>query len=492
MVKISFYFIRIIFILTLITQLISCDRKISVSDPQVFEVGIADYYIETNPPGAAIFIDDHYIGKHTPDTINWVEKGPHSFKVKLPPFLDHTFEEEILTDSLYSKNYDFYSNPLNKGSIKFISNPKGSSIYLDDKLMSFKTPYVLNDVTLGNHKIKFTFPEHRADSISIFVYPQEQVYAEMYLVDTTIWVNYNTENSDISTNNITDICIDDNNTIWIGTAHDGIIKIKNGNKEFIRTGNSSLPDNIINKIKKDDNNNIWVGTSTGLVKIVDETLITYTTINSEIPNNYIQDFDFDDRGYIWIGTGNGLARFDGAEWKVYRTTNSYIPSDYITSVLVESRYSIWLGSKEFNIIHFDAISKWKSFQADVKLVGDYVSDLVFGPDNNLWVGLITEFADPVDPTRSGGIYFLEDGKLTRINFNLSEKSIHRFFKDGEKLWIGTQSGILSVNSKQNYKLFSTATSGIPINDITAISKDNKGNMWFGTNGKGLVKYKIGE
>jgi len=483
-----FYFLVTFFALLLT---ISCDREISVSDPQEFEVGIAEYYISTNPIGARIYYDDKFTGKTTPDTVKWISSGEHTFRVQLFPFLDYSFSQNIIDDSMLIEEYDYYSNPLNTGSIKFLSNPHGAKVYFDDSLMNFKTPYVLENVELGEHKIKYTFPEHRADSLSTFVLPQEQELVELYLVDTTIWIYFNTDNSYITDNTITDICIDDNNVFWIGTGHQGIIKIEDGKKEFINTNNSNLPNNIIHRIKKDKDNNIWVGTYSGIAKINGEVITSYNASNSPLPNNFIRDFDFDFKNNIWIGTENGLAVFNGNEWEIFNTNNSGIPENFITAVMIDNRNTTWIGLNEFNTAYLDQFSRWHELQTDNNPIGDSVSDLIISFDNRLWIGLITEFTNPLNPVKPGGIYVWEEDALVQYNFHIHNKSVNRFYLDDlDNLWVGTKSGVLKIKSKIDYELFTANTSGLPVDDVLAIAKDANGDMWFGTNGGGLVHFKI--
>lgn len=471
----------------------SCDKEISVSGPQEYEIGSTKYFISSNPPGARIFYDDKFTGKITPDTIDWISEGEHSFTLNLYPFFDYTFVEEISADTLLHKEYDFYSNPLNYGSIKFVSTPDRCNIYINDVLMYFKAPHILSDVKPGMYKITYKYPEHRDASNYIFVTPQKQYYVHIVLEDTTNWITYNTNNSDIVDNTITDIYEDAENTLWIGTGHNGIMKLKQESIEIINKNNSNLVSDIIHKIKPDREGNIWVGTYHGISKISGENIISYSDANSGLTNNYIRDFDFDNDGTIWIGTEDGLCSFDGTSWRVYNTENSSIPENFITAVLIDAYNNLWIGTNEFSTHMYEGISgvkRWTTFQVGENLKGDAVSDLIIGPDNTLWVGLITELRSTNALVNPGGIFRLEDGFLVEKAFPLSNKSVHSFYMDyGSLLWIATRSGALSVNAHHNSRLYNSVNSGLPVDDILSVCKDSKGNIWFGTNGAGLTKQK---
>ncbi len=475
-------------VIILICMFVSCDREISISQPQVYEIGKSSFYISTHPPGAAIYADGKNTGLYTPDTINWLAPGDHKFILKLDPFLDYTFYGFTTDDQINSTNYDFYSDSRNFGSLSFTSKPNGCTIYLNDELLSSKTPFILHNLIPAYYKVKYSFPDHRSDSLSVFVYAGEGNYVNMTLADTSIWVTYNTQNSFMPDNTINDIFVDDDNTIWVGTWHNGIVVKRNGKWEYINTTNSNLPGNIIHKIKKDKFNNIWVATYSGLAKITNNIVSGYTTINSGLSNNYISDLDFDQDGNIWIGTQNGLVKYDGnSKWVVYKTTNSSIPANFITSVTVDKSNTVWIGTNAFSTIKFDKQNTWTTFQSDKSPIGDAVTDLIVDGENNLWVGLATSLRDG----KFGGIYSMEMDSLVEVNFGIVNKHINSFYLDNDNtIWIGSRSGLIAAKSKYDYKVFVAGINGLPINDILSTSKDKEGNLWIGTNGRGLVKYKM--
>ena len=68
------------------------------------------------------------------------------------------------TVKLFSYYYNYYSDPHNYGAISFKSTPDSAAIYLNDSLLDAITPYTKNLLFPDRYKVKFTYPEHRAES----------------------------------------------------------------------------------------------------------------------------------------------------------------------------------------------------------------------------------------------------------------------------------------------------------------------------------------
>jgi ligand-binding sensor domain-containing protein len=80
------------------------------------------------------------------------------------------------------------------------------------------------------------------------------------LRDTSVWVDYQTFNSDIQSNSLTAIAIDNDNVKWIGSLDQGLIRYDETSFISYNMTNSSIPSNRINCISIDNQNRIWVGT----------------------------------------------------------------------------------------------------------------------------------------------------------------------------------------------------------------------------------------
>ncbi len=493
--------------------LFSCDKKVSVSPNEIINYSNGSVFISSVPPGAQIIVDGKLSGFVTPDTIKWLKDGNHDFTLKLEYFLDHNFSLTTENNLIQEISYNYYLDSTNKGSLLLESAPIQCSIFLDDSILIEKTPAILSSLLPKKYKIKFSYPEHRSDSTIARVSANELTSVFLSLLDTTIWVNFNNENSKLTNNTVDDIFVDENNLVWMATR-EGIIQNNGSYWNYYNTTNSFLPNNIVHKIKKDKSNTIWIATIEGLSTIVNNSWTTFTSKNSMLPGDYISDVDFDNLGNTWVATDRGLLKINGSDWTIYNDSNSDIQGNFITALAIDqNNNNIWIGTNSFGISRFDGIDNWKHFKKaippidtgdsesntfgfltktynytpDTALIGNAISALEVDNNGRVWAGFVP------DPTKGelGGVEIYRDSLWKFIDFHLRDKRINDFYiGEQNQIWISTKSGLIQFKDFSDYKLFTAANSPLPTSNISAVYPNKKTNtLWIGTRTKGFVKFK---
>jgi sporulation protein YlmC with PRC-barrel domain len=158
-----------------------------------------------------------------------------------------------------------------------------------------------------------------------------------------VWRIFNTANSNIESDNINDIAIDDEQNIWIATDY-GICALS-PSLNFIPsyvfkewTVPYQLPSNIVKKIAVDKINNIWAITAQGIVRFNKNfDWAVYNASNTSISLNpaTVTGIDFDSDNLKWISTTNGLIRTNEIDWKKYDTSNSLIKSNNVNNIVIQ-------------------------------------------------------------------------------------------------------------------------------------------------------------
>jgi len=126
------------------------------------------------------------------------------------------------------------------------------------------------------------------------------------------WATFSEASTDpslmIDNDNVTSICVDGNNVVWIGTSA-GVMQYE----RFYFSTVSGLLNESINVVIPDARDNIWVGTDGGLsfYDVGTGQWSHFTTGNSDLVSDRIHDIAVDaETGVIWIATDRGLNRYE--------------------------------------------------------------------------------------------------------------------------------------------------------------------------------------
>jgi hypothetical protein len=122
-------------------------RKIRVTAEQ--QKGFGTLYIETDPPGASITINDLPIPDKTPLNLNNQPTGIHFITIKKNGY--GTLEESVIVEKDKTVTKQFTLEKLYAG-LKVISDPSGATVYLDGILLG-TTPLDRDDLSPGKRTI---------------------------------------------------------------------------------------------------------------------------------------------------------------------------------------------------------------------------------------------------------------------------------------------------------------------------------------------------
>ncbi|MEX2484810.1 MAG: two-component regulator propeller domain-containing protein [Brumimicrobium sp.] len=279
--------------------------------------------------------------------------------------------------------------------------------------------------------------------------------------------------------------------------------------------------------------------------------INYST-SEGLPQSQVNTIVQDSEGYLWLGTFGGLAKFDGNKFesfgksdgllnnrithleiienelivghdkgvsyqctadsfcsisfpnniasrnitdvhsfknKIYISTNGsglfYIDIDkekltYIKDSpdrirrLTSDNDKLYLATRE-GVLEYSA-SKFKMVNSFAK--GSYSSVLI--KDNKLiatsYDGLIQSLS-------------LEDNKNETIYKDEDNPFRNTIIDSKGNFWSNSKNGVVLLKGDENI-VFNERT-GLPINDVSTVFEDRENNIWFGTSGKGLLRYTGG-
>ncbi len=294
---------------------------------------------------------------------------------------------------------------------------------------------------------------------------------------------------------------------WVGTADDGLYKIKENQgkystvKVYPKKTNSSF--SRITDIIQDDKNRLWVTSkSDGVVVIPEENLkknIFTPIISSElqIPSKRIRSIYKSRDNTLWLGSlGSGIFYYNpsGIKFNNYQFSNqlnneSYSSlNNYSRSISKDSYNRLWFGTLFEGLFIYDTQKK-----LFIKyLLNNFSIFSLCEIDNNHYLA-----------GTSDGLYVVAYDKYnissTKVNLgNQVQGVVFSICKKINKYWIGTSNKLLSFSLTDDYKVRSVIAYNDTLlinnksqNTIRCVKYDNKQNsIWVGTEMNGLIKAEL--
>jgi len=290
---------------------------------------------------------------------------------------------------------------------------------------------------------------------------------------------FNTLNSQLPNDYVTNILIDKSENIWFATYGGGVVKKNESNWKIFTRKNNLCSDTVVHifedskgniwfsgynngisyisndsiktfhakdgytannafSIAEDKQKNIWIGTDNGLFKFNGITFTRYSTIDG-IASNKVFSLSCDDNGILWIGTESGLNSFNGTIFNLFTKSNGLIDND-INYVYIDNNQNIyiatWLGVSIFN-----GVSKWTNVTSANGLSEDWVWSIYQDYDGCYWFG-----HDLTGISKSCSDNF----KYFTTQSGLSDYSIFDIAQDKDSnYWIATMLGVTKLTLDKN-------------------------------------------
>lgn len=307
--------------------------------------------------------------------------------------------------------------------------------------------------------------------------------------------------------NIFCIFQDKEKNIWLGT--DKGINIFNPYHQYFQSIHHnennipSIPKNEISGLIETNEGNILVGTWGGGITVYDSDLNFKKNIvlkgNSE--NNLVWSFINNDDGKIWIGCQHGyLHIYDPVSEKIITIHPLQFQNSTIRCMQKDLQGNIWFGLHNGKIAKWDKSSNtffpFGDTSANSSLAAAPVYNIFIDSHQNFWIGTNNGLKQ-FDPVKK--IYTSDDWPGKNDPASITSQKIRGIeqFNDSA-LFIGTVSGglnLFNIKTKKTYKI----TNGLPSNNINAIKKDARNNIWFTTDyalynfkntGEKIIAYNI--
>ena len=251
--------------------------------------------------------------------------------------------------------------------------------------------------------------------------------------------------------------------------------------------------------------------------------LTFQTfdVKSGISDNYVIAMLRDQYGFMWFATLNGLNRYDGYQCKQYWVTDSDTYSNCFNNISEDASGTIWVRTPDQYFYYNRELDKLESnIEKRLRPLGinDKIEMIHVDYEQNLWCMAgnklyyydfqdkkLQELSFPdkellhIVSRQSYSCLLFSNGEIAEVDWEtktvrkivqleLPRSGEHRIYMDTRlRLWIYTiYTSNLQCYDIQNRKMFEFPGKETIQSDIVkAIIDDGNGNIWIGTNSKGI-------
>jgi signal transduction histidine kinase/ligand-binding sensor domain-containing protein/AraC-like DNA-binding protein/CheY-like chemotaxis protein len=307
----------------------------------------------------------------------------------------------------------------------------------------------------------------------------------------------------ITNNDITDVFMDANKTLWLGTGK-GLNRYVEEKNTFEHVYLSGLERNnrgfsISGILNYPGTENLLVGTSGHGIYVVHSKTGEVDSIQSVrmtrlIGNNFVGDLLIDNRNWLWAFTGDdGFRIIDlkkGSLIKIANIGTFGLEKDQLTCLRLDPKTgNILIGSSTSGFFLYDAHTRLFRKPADPELNSKNIQSILVKRDGTILLG-----------SENRGLWVF-DRKTERIQpylvrnnnlVDLEHSKVHSLMEDNAgNLWMGLyQKGLFIVPksiSGFEYHVVSNDRSGKNTACVSSFAKDGRGNLWIATDGSGIYQ-----
>lgn len=248
-----------------------------------------------------------------------------------------------------------------------------------------------------------------------------------------------------------------------------------------------LSHNKVNALFKDRDGFLWIGTPTGLNRYDGYTVKTYREIpgdSTSMKYNYINDIRQDPRGYIWIHSGDAYIMYDPAT-ETFNNDPAQIFNKMGINAAPQSIHiadgCIWFHVADDGLYCFSTGEAAK--MPGIADNGHAINDIVEIPRGG-GAAVLDSY---------GLLYFVnQNNEIThsdnRINTETGNQPVElKMTADNNgRIWIYGDNGLWVYNTHTNSWDDAPIQTGKNAPIVRAVAQDRAGNLWFGLDNDGII------
>ncbi|WP_166336636.1 hybrid sensor histidine kinase/response regulator transcription factor [Sphingobacterium chungjuense] len=259
----------------------------------------------------------------------------------------------------------------------------------------------------------------------------------------------------------------------------------------VGAGNRS--DHVIRAIIQDDRGVMWFASTEGLLRFNTQRNALESASKlmqgDKLYSNNLYAIDKDNKGNLWIGSDKGLHLFNVntfklTQFKPEKGNLHSLSTHSIRSILIDNYGISWVGTYQGGLNKYD--SNLNEF--NLRVVGNTPS---YSGESAIVTSLSAINNDIYIGTDGNGVWNYDKAKRSQhiVTALPGDLNVLAMEQDDNTLWLGTyQKGLYGydvVNKEVIQFKEGIGDLDLNSNEIFTLKKDRKGNLWVGTNGRGV-------
>ena len=223
-------------------------------------------------------------------------------------------------------------------------------------------------------------------------------------------------------------------------------------------------------------------------------VLTHLTTADGLPQGGVHTILQDSQGFMWFGTEDGLVRYDGQELVRYGYSpkeDRGLPGNFVNQIVEGPQHNLWLALNGGLARWNRAKDEFKVYRHDLhdpnSLASDQVNAVSIDAQGRIWIGTTDGGLDVLDPGTGRFEHLRHDAAEPG---SLASNHVTTLIRDhGGDLWVGTDQGLDELEPGQRTFRHLRHVDGDPrtlsSNDVWQVLEDSSGSIWVATTGGGL-------
>jgi ligand-binding sensor domain-containing protein len=296
----------------------------------------------------------------------------------------------------------------------------------------------------------------------------------VHCFDGSQWTRYRAADG-LGNNWVMGVLEDQDGALWFATFGAGAVRY-DGVSWTRHTRADGLASDFVMSLVEDKAGDLWFatqdagGSGGGVSRFSprDGSWRTFT-VSDGLVGDHVTAMLADRSGCLWFGTASGVSRFDPAS-NTWTTYADLAAQGGVGAIFEDRAGDIWFGTSYGGVTRFDGV-RWTTFGPADGLVDVGICSIAQDRAGNLWFGSQTNGLSLYDG--SGWTTHILDPGITNVIKALAEDSTGC-------IWVAHPYGV-SMRIDSSWRL-------LPIDLARCLLVDRSGNVWCGTNGRGVGRY----